>query len=56
MNRPPLFVLGLFGWLALELTAFMAVVETIGLAGALFSASRRRWRGSPCCAKQEPAL
>ena len=35
MNRPPLFVLGLFGWLALELTAFMAVVETIGLAGAL---------------------
>jgi len=35
MNRPPLFVLGLFGWLALELTAFMAVVETIGVAGAL---------------------
>ena len=36
MNRPPLFVLGLFGWLALELTAFMAVVQTIGVAGALF--------------------
>ena len=35
MNRPPLFVLGLFGWLALELTAFMAVVQTIGVAGAL---------------------
>ncbi len=36
MNRPPLFSLGLFGWLALELTAFMAVVQTIGVAGALF--------------------
>jgi UPF0716 protein FxsA len=35
MNRPPLFVLGLFGWLALELTAFLAVVQTIGVAGAL---------------------
>jgi UPF0716 protein FxsA len=35
MNRPPLFVLGLFGWLALELTAFMAVAETLGFAGAL---------------------
>jgi len=35
MNRSPLFVLGLFGWLALELTAFMAVVQTIGVAGAL---------------------
>jgi UPF0716 protein FxsA len=35
MNRPPLFVLGLFGWLALELTAFLAVAETIGVAGAL---------------------
>jgi UPF0716 protein FxsA len=36
MNRPPLFILGLFGWLALELAAFMAVVQTIGVAGALF--------------------
>jgi UPF0716 protein FxsA len=35
MNRSSLFVLGLFGWLALELTAFMAVVQTIGVAGAL---------------------
>jgi UPF0716 protein FxsA len=36
MNRPPLFVLGLFGWLALELAAFMAVVQAVGVAGALF--------------------
>jgi UPF0716 protein FxsA len=35
MNRWSLFGLGLFGWLALELTAFMAVVQTIGVAGAL---------------------
>ncbi len=35
MNRSSLFVLGVFGWLALELTAFMAVVQTIGVAGAL---------------------
>ena len=35
MNRSSLFVLGLFGWLAAELTAFMAVVQTIGVAGAL---------------------
>ena len=35
MNRPLLLLIGPFGWLALELAAFLAVVQAIGLAGAL---------------------
>ena len=35
MNRPFLLLIGPIGWLALELAAFLAVVQAIGLVGAL---------------------
>ncbi len=35
MSRPSRFIAGIFVWLALELAAFIAVVQTIGLGGAL---------------------
>jgi UPF0716 protein FxsA len=35
MRRPPLFVLGFLAWLGLELAAFLAVAQTLGLGGAL---------------------
>jgi UPF0716 protein FxsA len=35
MNRPFLLLIGPFGWLVLELVAFLAVVQAIGFAGAL---------------------
>jgi UPF0716 protein FxsA len=35
MNRPLLLLIVPFGWLALELAAFMTVVQIIGLVGAL---------------------
>jgi UPF0716 protein FxsA len=35
MNRPWILLVGPFSWLALELAAFMAVVQAIGLVGAL---------------------
>ncbi len=35
MNRPPVFALGLFAWLGLELAAFFAVAQIIGVGGAL---------------------
>lgn len=34
MNRPSRFIVGIFGWLALEFAAFVAVVQSIGLGGA----------------------
>ncbi len=35
MNRPFLLLIGPFGWLGLELVAFLIVVQAIGLVGAL---------------------
>jgi UPF0716 protein FxsA len=35
MNRSPRVLFGIFAWLSLELAAFIVIVQTIGLLGAL---------------------